>query len=126
MKHPASPRVVTLVGPQGVGKTTLFESLLRSTGAEPIHASGGAGAASGRSMTLELSVAHTGFLGEQWTFIDSPGATEFSQEARHALMVSDAALVVCDASPERAAALAPLFSFLDARRIPHLLFLNVL
>ncbi|WP_257453831.1 elongation factor G [Archangium lipolyticum] len=126
MKHPASPRVVTLVGPQGVGKTTLFESLLRSTGAEEVRASGAAGADTGRSMTLELSVAHTGFLGEQWTFIDTPGASEFTQEARHALMVSDAAVVVCDAAPERAAALAPLFSFLDAHRIPHLLFLNVL
>ncbi|WNG35015.1 elongation factor G [Archangium violaceum] len=126
MKHPASPRVVTLVGPQGVGKTTLFESLLRSMGAEEIRMGGASGAAAGRSMTLELSVAHATFLGEDWTFIDSPGALEFTQEARHALMVSDAALVVCDASPERAAALAPLFTFLDARRIPHLLFLNVL
>ncbi len=126
MKHPASPRVVTLVGPQGVGKTTLFESLLKSTGAEELRAVGGSGGATGRSMTLELSVAHTRFLGEEWTFIDAPGATEFTQEARHALMVSDAAVVVCDASPERAAALAPLFTFLDARRIPHLLFLNVL
>ncbi len=126
MKHPASPRVVTFVGPQGVGKTTLFESLLRSTGAEGLRAMSGHSAAVDRSMTLELSVAHTQFLGEHWTFIDTPGAPEFSQEARHALMVSDAAVVVCDASPERAAALAPLFAFLDARRIPHLLFLNVL
>ncbi len=126
MKHPASPRVVTLVGPQGVGKTTLFESLLRSTGAEELRTVGSSGAATGRSMTLELSVAHTRFLGEDWTFIDCPGAPEFSQEARHALMVCDAALVVCDASPERTAALAPLLTFLDARRIPHLLFLNVL
>ncbi|MCY1075990.1 elongation factor G [Archangium lansingense] len=126
MKHPASPRVVTLVGPQGVGKTTLFESLLRSTGAEEIRTAGSSSTDTGRSMTLELSVAHTRFLGEEWTFIDAPGAPEFTQEARHALMVSDAAVVVCDASPERAAALAPLFTFLDARRIPHLLFLNVL
>ena len=41
-------------------------------------------------------------------------------------MVCDAALVVCDTGPERAAALSPLFHFLDARRIPHLLFLNAL
>lgn len=119
MKHPATPRVVTLVGPQGVGKTTLFDSLLRFTGADPVRAAE-------RSMTLELSVAHTDFLGEQWTFIDSPGAPEFSQESRHALMVCDAALVVCDASPERAAALAPLFAFLDTHRIPHLLFLDLM
>ncbi|HEY0093011.1 MAG TPA: elongation factor G, partial [Archangium sp.] len=106
------------MGPQGVGKTTLLDSLLRSTG-------GGVGRVSGRGMTLELSTVGTDFLGEHWTFIDCPGAQEFTQEARHALMVCDAALVVCDASPERAAALAPLFSFLDARRIPHLLFLNL-
>jgi len=126
MKHPATPRVVTLVGPQGVGKTTLFDSLLRATGAEVARASGGAGASADRSMTLELSVAHARFLGEQWTFIDTPGAPEFSQEARHALLVCDTALVVCDASPERAAALGPLFAFLDTHRIPHLLFLNLM
>ncbi len=117
MKHPVSPRVVAVVGPQGVGKTTLLDALVRSTG--------GSRAGGERGMTLELSTVGTDFLGEHWTFIDCPGAQEFTQEARHALMVCDAALVVCDASPERAAALAPLFSFLDARRIPHLLFLNL-
>lgn len=126
MKHPASPRVVALVGPQGAGKTTLLESLLRVTGSGPLRAPGGNGAASGRTMTVELSAATTAFLGERWTFIDCPGAPEFSLEARHALMVCDAALVVCDAGPDRAAALSPLFHFLDTRHIPHLLFLNAL
>jgi elongation factor G len=126
MKHPASPRVVALVGPQGVGKTTLLESLLRVTGGGALRASGGNGAESERAMTLELAAATTDFLGERWTFIDCPGAPEFAQEARHALMICDAALVVCDTGPERAAALSPLFHFLDARRIPHLLFLNAL
>lgn len=126
MKHPASPRVVALVGPQGVGKTTLFESLLRTLGAQGPIPAGIHDTASGRSMTLELSVASGDYLGERWTFIDCPGAQEFSQEARNALMVCDAALVVSDGSPERAAAMAPLFTFLDAHRIPHLLFLNAL
>ncbi|WP_224241069.1 elongation factor G [Hyalangium gracile] len=126
MKHPASPRVVALVGPQGAGKTTLLESLLRVTGAGPLRPPGGDGAASGRAMTLEMAAATTEFMGERWTFIDCPGAPEFLQEARHALMICDAALVVCDMGPERAAALSPLFQFLDARQIPHLLFLNAL
>jgi elongation factor G len=126
MKHPASPRVVALVGPQGVGKTTLLESLLRVTEAGPLRAPGGNGTASGRTMTVELSAATTAFLGERWTFIDCPGAPEFYQEARHALMICDAALVVCDIGADRAAALSPLFQFLDTRHIPHLLFLNAL
>jgi elongation factor G len=126
MKHPASPRVVAIVGPQGAGKTTLLESLLRVTGGGALRASAGNGAPSGRAMTLELAAATTDFLGERWTFLDCPGAPEFAQEARHALMVCDAALVVCDTGPERAGALSPLFHFLDARRIPHLLFLNAL
>jgi elongation factor G len=126
IKHPASPRVVALAGPQGVGKTTLLESLLRVTGASPLHGAGGHGAQSERTMTVELGVATAEFLGESWTFLDCPGAPEFAQEARHALMICDAALVVCDSGPERAAALSPLLHFLDARRIPHLLFLNAL
>ncbi len=126
IKHPASPRVVAVVGPQGVGKTTLLDSLLRVTGAPPLHASGAHGATSERAMTMELMAATTEFLGERWTFLDCPGAPEFFLEARHALMICDAALVVCDSGPERAAALSPLFHFLDARRIPHLLFLNAI
>jgi elongation factor G len=126
MNHPASPRVVAVVGPQGTGKTTLLEALLRTTGADSLRTWKGRGTASERDMTLELTVSSTTFLGEHWTFIDCPGAPEFAQEALHALQVCDAALVVCDTSPERAAALAPLFSFLDERHIPHLLFLNLL
>ena len=126
IKHPASPRVVALVGPQGAGKTTLLESLLQVTGAAPLKSQGGHGSPAERAMTLELTVASTDFLGERWTLLDCPGAPEFAQEARHGLMICDAALVVCDTGPDRAAALSPLFHFLDAHRIPHLLFLNAL
>lgn len=126
IKHPASPRVVALVGPRGAGKTTLLESLLRVTGAPALKGSGNHGPPEERTMTVELSAATTDFLGERWTLLDCPGAPEFAQEARHGLMICDAALVVCDTGPDRAAALAPLFHFLDAHRIPHLLFLNAL
>jgi elongation factor G len=130
MRHPAAPRVVALVGPQGAGKTTLLRALLRVAGADgDARPSGGertgSGAGGAGGMTLRLSAHRARLHGEGWTLLDCPGALEFEQEARHALMVADAALVVCDATPGRAAALAPLLAFLDARAIPHLLFLDV-
>ncbi len=123
MKHPASPRVVALVGPQGRERRPCWSPCCASREEVPSKPRE-QGPASGRTMTVELAAATTGFMGERWIFIDCPGAPEFSQEAKHALMVCDAALVVCDTGPERAAALSPLFHFLDTRHIPHLLFLN--
>ena len=39
-------------------------------------------------------------------------------------MVADAAIIVCEPTPERAMTLAPLFKLLDDSSIPHMLFVN--
>ncbi len=39
-------------------------------------------------------------------------------------MVADAAIVVCEPETAKALMLAPLFKFLDDRKIPHMLFVN--
>ncbi|HEX9463284.1 MAG TPA: elongation factor G [Alphaproteobacteria bacterium] len=130
----SSPRCVALVGPYLAGKTTLLESILAATEAIPRKGTIKDGntvgdfspAARSRKMSVELNVASTSFMGEKWTFIDCPGSIEFSHEARTALMVADAAVVVCEPTVERAMTLAPLLKFLDDRQIPHLLFLNKL
>ncbi len=75
-------------------------------------------------MSVELSVATTAFMNEPWTFIDCPGSVEFALEAQTALMVADAAIVVCEPVAERVLMLAPLLKFLDDRQIPHLIFIN--
>src|SRR3546814_20964826 len=46
------------------------------------------------------------------------------QDAQHACMCADLALVVCDPEPGRALTVAPLLRFLDANAIPHILFIN--
>jgi len=131
-KPSSSPRCVALVGPYLSGKTSLLESILAATEAIPRKGTMKDGntvgdfspAARARKMSVEVNVATTNFMGERWTFIDCPGSIEFAHEARTALMVADAAIVVCEPTVERAMTLAPLLKFLDDKQIPHVLFLN--
>lgn len=128
----AAPRCAALVGPYLSGKTTLLESLLFATGAisrkgsvkEGNTVGDGTPEARARSMSVEVSAASMTFLGEPWTLLDCPGSIELAQETQNALMVADAAVIVCEPEPSKALALAPLFKFLDDRKIPHMLFIN--
>ncbi|MCW5773543.1 MAG: elongation factor G [Rhodospirillaceae bacterium] len=127
-----SARCAALVGPYLSGKTTLLESILFATqriprkgNAKDKNTVGDASAeARARGMSTELNVASAEFLGDNWTFLDCPGSIEFQQDARNAMMVADAVIVVAEPNPERAVALAPLFKFLDDHGVPHLLFVN--
>ncbi|HEY8017630.1 MAG TPA: elongation factor G, partial [Dongiaceae bacterium] len=131
-RSPAAPRCAAIVGPYLTGKTTLLESLLFATSAvgrkgsarEGNTVGDSAAEARARKMSVEVSAASTEFLGERWTFLDCPGSVELSQEAQSALMIADAAIVVCEAETAKALMLAPLFKFLDDRKIPHMLFVN--
>lgn len=127
-----SPRVVALVGPSLSGKTSLMEALLHQAGAIPKKGTAKerntvgdpSMEAKARSMGVELSVATFDLEGRNWTFIDCPGSMEFAQEALHGIQMADLALVVMEADPSRSAAAAPLLHALDAKGIPHALFLN--
>ncbi len=125
-------RVVALCGPYLSGKTSLLESLLYATGAIGRRGSTRAGTSIGdgavearkRSMGTELNIASVDYLGDQWTFIDAPGSIEFQHDAFAALSVCDTAVVVCEPSPERVVALAPLLKYIEDHHIPHLFFVN--
>jgi len=129
---PATPRCAALVGPYLSGKTTLLESLLFATGAVTRKGSTKDGNTVGdssaearaRQMSVEISLAHTEYLGERWTFLDCPGSVELAYETQSALMVADVAVVVCDPSPDKALTLSPLLKFLDDNSIPHAIFIN--
>jgi elongation factor G len=125
-------RVVALCGPYLSGKTSLLESILFATGAIGRRGSTRAGTSVGdgspearkRSMGTELNIASVDYLGDQWTFIDVPGSIEFQHDTFCALAVCDAAVVVCEPSPERVVALTPLLNHIEENRVPHLLFIN--
>ncbi len=131
-RQPAAPRCAALVGPYLSGKTTLLESLMFATGAisrkgtvkEGNTVGDSASEARARKMSVELNAASTEYLGERWTFLDCPGSIELTQETQNALMIADAAVVVCEPEVAKALTLAPLFRFLDERKIPHMLFIN--
>lgn len=125
-------RVVALCGPYLSGKTSLLESLLYATGAIGRRGSTRAGTSVGdgsaearkRSMGTEINIASVEYLGDHWTFLDAPGSIEFQHDSYATLAVCDAAVVVCDPSPERVVALAPLVKYIEDHRIPHIFFVN--
>ena len=125
-------RVVALCGPYLSGKTSLLESILYATGAIGRRGSTRAGTSIGdgavearrRGMGTELNIASVDYLGDQWTFLDAPGSIEFQHDTFAALAVCDAVVVVCEPSPERVLALAPLVKYIEDHHIPHLFFVN--
>ena len=129
---PAGPRSVAIIGPYLSGKTTLLEGLLYTAGATARRGSVNEGNTVGdstpearnRHMSTEVNVASATFMDSDFTFLDCPGSIELLQESLFALSGVDAAVVVCEPDSHKAQALAPLLHSLDARGIPHMLFVN--
>jgi len=125
-------RVAAIVGPYTSGKTSLFESMLsvtkaitrKGSAADRSRVGDASPEAKHREMSVETVAASTTYLDDQWTLLDCPGSVEFLQDTRHALMVADIAIVVCDPDPARAVMVAPYLKFLDDYDIPHLVFIN--
>lgn len=126
------PRCIALVGPFGSGKTTLLEAILARTGAitrqgrvEDGNTLGDASAeARANAMSVEANIAETEFMGDRYTFIDCPGSIEFQFESAAILSGADLAVVVTEADPKKVPALQVILRDLEARGVPHMLFLN--
>ena len=122
-KNPSGPRVAAIVGPYLCGKTALLESILKHAGALGRKGTAKDGYAVGdaspearkRQMSTEVNIASAEYLGEPWTCLDCPGSVELIQESVNALMVNDAAVVVCEPDVSRALTVAPTLKFLDEK-----------
>ena len=75
-------------------------------------------------MGVGLSAATTSFMGDSYTFIDSPGSIEFAHDMRAALPAVDAAVVVCEADEKKLPQLQIILRELEDLGIPRFLFLN--
>jgi elongation factor G len=115
-----NPRSVALVGPQGSGKSTLFDALMEAAGAvvkrpaDPRN----------RPATTSIRLGHCGYLNEAWSILDCPGSIEFAHEVHAALSMVDIAIVVCEPDPARASAVAPLLRTLANDLVPHIVLIN--
>ena len=102
---PEKVRNIALVGHGGSGKTTLAEAMLFAGGATKRMGSVTGGTTVfdhepeeiDRGISLSLSVATVDWKGTRVNIIDSPGATEFSGDARTALRAADLALFAVSA-----------------------------
>jgi elongation factor G len=126
------PRCVALVGPFQSGKTTLLEAILARTGAIQRQGTVDAGNTVGdaskearhHKMSVEVSVASTHFMRDDYTFVDCPGSIEFVHEMRAALPAVDAAVVVCELDEKKIPQLHLILRELEDQKIPRFLFLN--
>jgi elongation factor G len=127
-----SARCIALVGPYLSGKTTLLESILARTGSITRQGSMADGNTVGdaseearhHGMSVELNVATVDFLGDTFTFLDSPGSIEFQADSVDALTACDAAVVVCEPDEKKVPGLQLILKQLEDRGIPHFLFIN--
>jgi len=128
----AGPRLIALVGPFASGKTTLLEAILARTGAisrQGTHADGnmlgdGSPEARAHQMSVEVNVADTDFMGDNYAFMDCPGSVEFGFEAQPILAAADIAIVVAEPDPKKIPALQVIMKELEDRGIPRMMFLN--
>ncbi len=125
-------RVIALVGPAGAGKTSVAEALLHAAGAIPRLGSVDAGTSQGdaspearaRGSSTEINFTRYSWAGDDYVILDCPGAVGFAADADAATEIADLAVVVITPEAERAALAEPVLRELEARGVPHLVFIN--
>jgi elongation factor G len=128
----ASLRNVALVGHSGSGKTQLVSALLFGAGAVNRLGKVDEGTTVtdydeeeiARKHTLSASVAYAEWSKTKINFIDTPGMANFLSDARAALRVADAALVVVDAVHGVEVSTEKVWEAADDLRVPRLIALN--
>jgi len=128
----ASLRNVALVGHSGAGKTQLVSALLFDAGAVNRLGKVDEGTTVtdydeeeiARKHTLSDSVAYAEWNKTKINFIDTPGMANFLSDARAALRVADAALVVVDAVAGVEVSTEKVWEAAEELSVPRLVALN--
>ncbi len=127
-----SIRNVALVGHSGAGKTQLVSALLFDAGAVNRFGRVDDGTTVtdyddeeiARKHTLSCSLAHAEWNKHKINFIDTPGMANFLSDARAALRVADAALVVVDAVAGAEVSTEKIWAAAEEADVPRIVVLN--
>ena len=127
-----SIRNVALVGHSGAGKTQLVSALLFDAGAVNRFGRVDDGTTVtdyddeeiARKHTLSCSLAHAEWNKHKINFIDTPGMANFLSDARAALRVADAALVVVDAVAGAEVSTEKVWAAAEEADVPRIIVLN--
>jgi elongation factor G len=127
-------RNIAFVGPHHAGKTTLVEAVLAHCNAIGRRGSIADGTtvtdhepeciAHAQSTTVAFAHANCGSI--DVTIVDTPGFIDFFAETKMALSGVDAAVIVVEADPARAAHTQALVEYLESRKLPHCFVVNKL
>jgi len=128
----AGIRNVAIVGPHHSGKTTLVETMLSLTGAVTRKGSVVDNTATtdhdpeahAHQMSVAPGFAHATSQGAQINLIDCPGAIDFFEDTKFALLGADAVIVVVEADPNRIAQVEMLVTHLESVKMPHCFVIN--
>ena len=128
----ASIRNVALVGHSGAGKTQLISALLFDAGAVNRLGRVDDGTTTtdydeeeiSRKHTLSCSLAHCEWNKQKINIIDTPGMANFLSDARAALRVVDAAVVVVDAVSGVQVSTEKVWAAAEELGVPRLVVLN--
>jgi len=128
----ASIRNIALVGHTGSGKTQLASAILSDTGAVNRFGRVDDGTTItdydeeeiARKHTLSASLAYAEWNKNKINLIDTPGMGNFFSDARAALQVADAALVVVDAVSGAMVQTEKVWAAADELRLPRMIVLN--
>jgi len=109
-------KVIAIVGPGGVGKTSLAEAMLFAAGAIDRQGTVEAGSTIGdsspearaRGGSTEINLMRFGYLGDPYVLIDCPGSAGFAADGAMGVAVADIAIVVVDPDPDRALLSEPI------------------
>jgi elongation factor G len=127
-----SIRNVALVGHSGAGKTQLIATLLFDAGAvnrlgrvdEGTTVTDYDDEEIARKHTLASSLAYAEWNKHKINFIDTPGMSNFLSDARSALRVADAAVVVVDAVAGVEVSTEKVWTAAEELKVPRLVVLN--
>ena len=127
-----SIRNVALVGHSGAGKTQLIATLLFDAGAvnrlgrvdEGTTVTDYDDEEIARKHTLASSLAYAEWNKHKINFIDTPGMSNFLSDARSALRVADAAVVVVDAVAGVEVSTEKVWAAAEELKVPRLVVLN--